>query len=185
MTISQLKTQSSLKNHFREIIDRIGVCDSIKTKYPKEYIDFCEVFKRHSEYPDKFIGLVDIKIDYNKVFTHELVVYIIKTNGEIDNVSVMKNCITGKPKDNLQPGERSHFRVGATFHPPEVKTLGWTDCGCNAGWKAGIVLDPFAGVCTTAVVAKKLKRNWIMIEINPQYCEIGRRRLNSFPEPLF
>jgi len=102
MTISQLKTQSSLKNHFREIIDRIGVCDSIKTKYPKEYIDFCEVFKRHSEYPDKFIGLVDIKIDYNKVFTHELVVYIIKTNGEIDNVSVMKNCITGKPKDNLK-----------------------------------------------------------------------------------
>jgi len=64
------------------------------------------------------------------------------------------------------------------------EATGWTDCGCDAGWDAGIVLDPFAGTCTTGVVAKKLKRNWIMIELNKKYCEIGRQRLTSTPNPL-
>ncbi len=101
-SISQYNTQASLKKHFRELIDRIRVCDSVKSIYPQEYLDFCEVFKRHSDYPSKFIGYVDIKIDYNPVYRNQLVVYIIKNDGTIDNVSVMKNCITGKPKDNLK-----------------------------------------------------------------------------------
>ena len=33
MTITQFKTQPSLRKHFREIIDRIGICDSLKLKY--------------------------------------------------------------------------------------------------------------------------------------------------------
>jgi len=55
--------------------------------------------------------------------------------------------------------------------------LGWTDCGCNAGWKPGIVLDPFIGSGTTAVVAEKLGRRWIGIELNPEYCEVAKRRI--------
>jgi hypothetical protein len=102
MTISQFKTQASLKKHFREIIDRIGLCDSVKLKHPQDFLDFCEVFKRHSEYPDKFFGFVDIKISYNPEFKNQLVVYIIKHNGDIDNVSVMNNCVTGHPKDILK-----------------------------------------------------------------------------------
>lgn len=102
MSLTQFKTQASLKRHFREIIDRIGVCESVKTKYPSEYLDFCEVFTRHSDYPDKFFGFVDIQINYNPDFKNQLVVYIIKSNGDIDNVSVMNNCVTGKPKDNLK-----------------------------------------------------------------------------------
>jgi len=102
MTISQFKTQISLKKHFREIIDRIGPCDSVKTEYPDEYKDFCEVFKRHSDYPGKFIGFVDINIDYNTEFKNQLVVYIIKNDMTVDDVSVLNNCITGKPKDNLK-----------------------------------------------------------------------------------
>ena len=95
MTITQFKTQPSLRKHFREIIDRIGICDSLKLKYPLEFLDFCELFKRHSDYPGKFIGFVDIKINYNPVYKNQLVVYII-------NVSVMGNCITGRSKDNLK-----------------------------------------------------------------------------------
>jgi hypothetical protein len=102
MTINQLKTQSNLKKHFREIIDRIGVCNSVKTEHPQEFLDFCEVFERHSDYPDKFIGFVDIKIDYNPEFKSQLVVYILKDNGLTEDVSVMNNCITGKRKDNFK-----------------------------------------------------------------------------------
>jgi hypothetical protein len=102
MTIVQFKTQISLKKYFREVINKIGICNSLKINHPEYFLDFCEVFKRHSEYPTKFIGFVDIKIDYNPEFTNQFVVYIIKNNGEIDNVSVLNNCITGKPKDNLK-----------------------------------------------------------------------------------
>ncbi len=40
-----------------------------------------------------------------------------------------------------------------------------------------IVLDPFAGSFTTCKAAKILQRRWIGIEVNPDYCEIGRKRL--------
>jgi DNA modification methylase len=40
-----------------------------------------------------------------------------------------------------------------------------------------IILDPFAGSGTTCVVAKKLGRNYIGIEINPEYVEMAKKRL--------
>jgi DNA modification methylase len=54
---------------------------------------------------------------------------------------------------------------------------GYTDCGCNAGWEGGIVLDPFIGSGTVAKVAKKLKRNWIGIELNPKYIKMAKKRI--------
>jgi len=30
-----------------------------------------------------------------------------------------------------------------------------------------------------------LNRNWIMIEINPEYIEIGKKRLSQIPDTLF
>ncbi len=41
----------------------------------------------------------------------------------------------------------------------------------------GIVLDPFAGVATTAVVAKKLDRHFTCIELDRQYCRLAMKRL--------
>ena len=102
MPLHEFKSQESLKKYFRNIINTIGQCNSVKTLHNIEFEDFCEVFKRHSDYPAKFIGLDDIKIDYNPVFKKELVVYIIKKDGTIDDVSVLNNCITGKPKDNFK-----------------------------------------------------------------------------------
>ena len=49
---------------------------------------------------------------------------------------------------------------------------GWTDSG-------DLILDPFAGSGTTLVVAEKLGRHWIGIEINPDYCEIIKRRFEK------
>jgi len=51
--------------------------------------------------------------------------------------------------------------------------------------KNEIILDPFIGSGTTAVACKRLKRNFIGIEINPDYCKIAEERLRGQPEPLF
>ena len=46
-----------------------------------------------------------------------------------------------------------------------------------------VILDPFIGSGTTAVACKQLKRNFIGIEISPEYCKIANERLRQ--EVLF
>lgn len=43
--------------------------------------------------------------------------------------------------------------------------------------KASVVLDPFMGSGTTAIVAMGLKRNYIGIELSPDYCEMAEKRI--------
>ena len=70
-----------------------------------------------------------------------------------------------------QPFPEAHFAV----YPPALIT----PCilaGCPVG---GTVLDPFAGSGTTLLVATQHHRKSIGIELNPEYIEIAKRRLNS------
>lgn len=56
----------------------------------------------------------------------------------------------------------------------------------NAGSKeGGIVLDPFMGAGTTAVVCKKLSRKFVGCELNPEYIKIAEKRLFNLGESLF
>jgi len=43
----------------------------------------------------------------------------------------------------------------------------------------GVVLDPFAGAGTTCLVAQELNRNYIGIELNPEYAQIARERIET------
>lgn len=45
--------------------------------------------------------------------------------------------------------------------------------------ESDLILDPFLGSGTTAVAAKQLKRNFIGIEISPDYCKIAEQRLRQ------
>jgi len=45
--------------------------------------------------------------------------------------------------------------------------------------KGDIVLDPFCGSGTTGKIARQLKRNFICIEINKEYCEIAATRIGD------
>ena len=50
--------------------------------------------------------------------------------------------------------------------------------------KNGIVLDPFMGSGTVAVACKELDRNYIGIELNPDYVKIAEERLKAVDNNL-
>ena len=47
-------------------------------------------------------------------------------------------------------------------------------------FKGDIVLDPFAGSGTSLVAAEILDRNWLGIELSPNYAEKARERVGAF-----
>ncbi len=66
------------------------------------------------------------------------------------------------------PFKEAHF---ATYPPDLIKPC--ILAGCPVG---GVVLDPFGGSGTTGAVALDLGRRAILIELNPEYIAIMRRR---------
>lgn len=102
--------------------------------------------------------------------------------------------VNGQPKD-WQEGEEGGFRLTSpsnlwsditvpfwampenTEHPtqkPEKLVAKLLLASSRAG---DCVLDPFCGSGTTSVVARKLGRSFIGIEIEPRYCCIAEKRL--------
>ena len=70
----------------------------------------------------------------------------------------------------------AHF---ATFPPALIEPA--IKAGCPEG---GTVLDPFAGAGTTGLVADRLGRDAVLIELNPDYADMARRRITG-DAPLF
>ncbi len=70
---------------------------------------------------------------------------------------------------------------GTMIKPATSVTTGWKPtCTCqNEGKGRCIVLDPFMGSGTTAVVALKHNRNYIGIELNPEYIKIAEKRISE------
>jgi DNA modification methylase len=68
---------------------------------------------------------------------------------------------------------------------PTVKPLKLMSYLITMGSREGdIVLDPFSGTGTTCIVAMMLKRDYIGIEISPEYHEIALKRLEYFRQIL-
>jgi len=80
----------------------------------------------------------------------------------------------------ISPGWRkSHSDDWGYKHPatfPEQLAHDHTISWSNEG---DIVLDPLCGSGTTLKIAEKLNRRWIGIEINSEYCEIAKQRINE------
>jgi DNA modification methylase len=67
------------------------------------------------------------------------------------------------------PFTEAHF---ATFPPALIEPCILAGCP-----KGGTVLDPFGGAGTTGLVADRLGRNAILIELNEDYAQMARRRI--------
>ena len=55
----------------------------------------------------------------------------------------------------------------------------------NFSNEGDLIYDPFMGTGTTAVVAKKLNRNYLGSELTPKYFEIINKRLLELERQLF
>jgi DNA modification methylase len=77
---------------------------------------------------------------------------------------------------STQPFAEAHFAVF-----PEALVEPCILAGCPVG---GTVLDPFLGSGTTGLVAVRHGREWIGIELNPEYAKIAERRISEESEQL-
>lgn len=97
-------------------------------------------------------------------------------NDHWDNMTHEQQCTGMRNKRDVwtvSPAQfpEAHF---ATF--PEDLIVPCIKAGCPID---GIVLDPFMGAGTTALVARKLNRNFIGYELNPEYIKISETRLKK------
>lgn len=74
-------------------------------------------------------------------------------------------------KITTKPYKEAHF---ATYPEALIETP--IKAGCP---KDGIVLDPFMGSGTTALVARNLGRKYVGIELNPEYIKLAEKRLQQ------
>lgn len=72
-----------------------------------------------------------------------------------------------------EPYKEAHFAV----FPPELIR----PCVINGSRAGDLVLDPFAGSGTTALVAAQEGRRFLGVELNPDYLDIAVRRLSGKP----
>lgn len=75
----------------------------------------------------------------------------------------------------------AQYREGHYAVMPDALAEICIAAGCPAD---GTVLDPFGGAGTTGLVADRMQRNAILIELNPEYAAMARKRIQG-DAPLF
>jgi len=116
-------------------------------------------------------------------YSCEYILYYTKGKTKTFNYDILKEMNGGKQMRDLWIINNIKDRK---YKHPAQKPIKLLERIILASSNEGdIVLDPFFGSGTTGVVAKKLGRNFIGIEQNPEYVKLARRRLQEIPENLF
>lgn len=80
--------------------------------------------------------------------------------------------------------EKSNTTAMANGGPQEKLFDGYTDCGCEAGFHPGVVLDLFMGSGTTALEAIRQGKRYVGIDLNGRYCKVGEARAEYAKEEI-
>jgi len=115
---------------------------------------------------------------------HEYIFLLTKSNKYwYDSDAVREDCVATNKVGNATRNRRSVWSVNtkpykgahfATFPKKLVKPC--VLAGCPVG---GVVLDPFGGSGTTAVVAVENERRSVLCELNEEYINIAKERINA------
>jgi site-specific DNA-methyltransferase (adenine-specific) len=107
--------------------------------------------------------------------SHEYVFLLSKSERYLYDVDAVKGPNDRRLRSvwdvptQAHPEGSGHF---ATFPPALVER-----CVRSSTRPGDLVLDPFVGSGTTALVASELDRRFVGIELNPEYLQMARRRL--------
>jgi site-specific DNA-methyltransferase (adenine-specific) len=100
----------------------------------------------------------------------------------------------GKREDiDITADEFKEWVIGKWSFPPEIRMKYYDHPAMFPeelprrlmklfSYKNDIVLDPFNGAGTTTLVAGKLERRFIGIDVSQQYCDMAMQRLRAVPE---
>ena len=113
-------------------------------------------------------------------YTSEKIQAYLRDKRYKDRDARMKHLTAGKFATNIMrvPSLKgiSKEKCGHPSQKPLDLIAKLIACASDAG---DLVLDPFLGSGTSAVVAERLQRRWLGIEMNPLYVELTHRRLAS------
>ncbi len=78
--------------------------------------------------------------------------------------------------DYLMAGDKNALKRKHPAVFPDKIPFDFIQCFCP---EDGVVLDPFVGCGSTAVMAKVLNRNYIGIDISREYCDLAKERIEK------
>jgi DNA modification methylase len=88
--------------------------------------------------------------------------------------AIRTGCPEARCTDCRSPWKRQTIR---TLGQVATRTALSATCACDADSEPGLVLDPFFGAASTGVAAQGLGRDWLGVELNPDFAALGAERL--------
>ena len=149
--------------------------ESVKDRCTKSHEYIFLLSKNKKYYFDNY-SIAEAATSYDTIIRNRDITKLNNTPGRTKMKGLVRNNYITRNKRSVwnvptQPSREAHF---STF--PEKLIIDCIKAGCP---EDGIVLDPFIGSGTTAVVARKLNRNYVGIELNPDYVNIAKKRLSK------
>jgi len=145
-------------NYFKNLRDRIGPCESVKTKYPVKYNKFINLFREHPRTSEKMSGMIDLKIEHDPRWNRKNLsgrgyqLSIVKSDGSTETIGLPK-CIRGPPSTEAQFKKAMRHSVDddiLNYKFSEFSAKGtWGNCpGCGKGFTETTTqidhIDPFS-----------------------------------------
>ena len=110
----------------------------------------------------------DCSMPHNRILRKSEVFYICSKTPELhhDGEKYIHDCLIG-----------NHTHKESWYHPTAKNVKVIRECVLSSSLKGDIVLDPFIGSGTLALVCQQTERKYIGFEISEEYCEVAKKRL--------
>jgi len=136
----------------------------------------------HFRKSENFIfNIDDVRIPYNqhtlKYPQRTQAVTSHFSNGKKSDYVWEPNPLGAKPKDVFEIPTISNGSWEKTSHPTQKPVELLKKIILSSSNEDSVILDPFGGSGTTYAVAEAFKKQWIGIELNPDYCAIIKERI--------
>lgn len=149
--------------------------ESVKDRTTKSH-EYILLFSKSKKYYFDCDAIAEEAVSYDTIIRERGDDKLNNTPGRTKMGGLVRNDYKTRNKRSVwsvatQPLHEAHF---ATY--PEKLIVDCIKAGCPEN---GIVVDPFMGSGTTAIVARKLNRNYIGFELNAEYLKIAKKRIRK------